>query len=54
MDFEACRRRKVAVSHVGNYGENTMAEHTFALILALCQPGIFPRTGGRIFPSRHP
>lgn len=35
IDLEACRRREVGVSNVGNYGENTVAEHTFALILAL-------------------
>jgi len=35
IDLAACRRRNIAVSNVGNYGENTVAEHTFALILAL-------------------
>ena len=29
------RSRRVTVANVGNYGENTVAEHTFALILAL-------------------
>lgn len=35
IDLEACRSHAVAVVNVGNYGENTVAEHTFALILAL-------------------
>ena len=35
IDVEACRRRSVAVSNVPTYGENTVAEHTFALILML-------------------
>ena len=35
IDLGACRRRRIAVSNVPSYGENTVAEHTFALILAL-------------------
>lgn len=35
IDLEACHRRSVAVTYVSAYGENTVAEHTFALILAL-------------------
>jgi D-lactate dehydrogenase len=35
IDLEACRRRDIPVTNVGTYGENTVAEHTFALILAL-------------------
>lgn len=35
IDIEACRKRGVAVANVPFYGENTVAEHTFALILAL-------------------
>lgn len=35
IDLQACQKRKVAVSNVPFYGENTVAEHTFALILAL-------------------
>lgn len=35
MDLAACRKRKIAVANVPYYGENTVAEHTFALILAL-------------------
>ena len=34
IDLPACRRRGVCVTHVPNYGETTVAEHTFALILA--------------------
>lgn len=35
IDLEACRRHKVKVANVPYYGENTVAEHTWALILAL-------------------
>jgi D-lactate dehydrogenase len=35
IDLAACRRRRITVSNVPSYGENTVAEHTFALILAL-------------------
>ena len=35
IDLAACRKRKVVVCNVPSYGENTVAEHTFALILAL-------------------
>lgn len=35
IDLAACRDRDVVVSNVPAYGENTVAEHTFGLILAL-------------------
>lgn len=35
IDLDACEERGVVVANVANYGENTVAEHTFALILAL-------------------
>ena len=35
IDLSACRARKITVANVPAYGENTVAEHTFALILAL-------------------
>ncbi len=35
VDLEAARRRGVAVCNVPVYGDNTVAEHTFALILSL-------------------
>lgn len=35
IDIEECKRRKITVCNVPIYGENTVAEHTFALILAL-------------------
>ena len=35
VDIEACRARGVSVANVPSYGEHTVAEHTFALILTL-------------------
>jgi len=35
IDLKECRRRGISVSSVPSYGENTVAEHTFALILML-------------------
>ena len=35
IDLEECKRRKIKVCNVPTYGENTVAEHTFALILSL-------------------
>lgn len=35
IDLKECSKRKIIVSNVPYYGENTVAEHTFALILAL-------------------
>ncbi len=35
IDLEACRKRNIKVATVPFYGENTVAEHTMALILAL-------------------
>lgn len=35
IDIEECKRRGIVVSNVSGYGEITVAEHTFALILAL-------------------
>ena len=35
IDLAACSRRGVTVSYVTSYGENTVAEHTFALLLAI-------------------
>ncbi|MEQ1861413.1 MAG: NAD(P)-dependent oxidoreductase [Chthoniobacteraceae bacterium] len=37
IDLPACERRGVRVCHVANYGEGTVAEHTFALMLALAR-----------------
>jgi D-lactate dehydrogenase len=62
IDVEACRARGVKVTNVGNYGENTVAEHAFALILALARrlreseqavrTGHFSRDGLRGFDLR--
>lgn len=35
VDTTVCRQRGIAVTNVPSYGENTVAEHTFALILSL-------------------
>ncbi|MAG16372.1 hydroxyacid dehydrogenase [Candidatus Woesearchaeota archaeon] len=35
IDLNECKNREIIVSNVPTYGENTVAEHTFALILAL-------------------
>jgi D-lactate dehydrogenase len=35
IDMDECRRRGIAVSNVPYYGENTVAEHAFGLILSL-------------------
>ncbi len=35
IDLQACKERGVHVANVPTYGENTVAEHTFALILNL-------------------
>jgi len=62
IDLKACHARGVAVTNVGNYGENTVAEHTFALMLALSRrlrdseeavrTGHFSREGLRGFDLR--
>ncbi len=35
IDLKSCKRRRITVCNVPFYGENTVAEHTFALILSL-------------------
>ena len=35
INLEECKKRKIIVCNVPSYGENTVAEHTFALILDL-------------------
>lgn len=35
IDLKACQNNKTTVCNVPTYGENTVAEHTFALILAI-------------------
>lgn len=57
-----CKKRNIVVCNVPTYGENTVAEHTFALILALSrkiiecrertQKGSFDLTGLRGFDLR--
>lgn len=35
IDLTACRRKRIIICNVPTYGENTVAEHTFMLLLAL-------------------
>ena len=35
IDLAECNRRGITVSYVASYGENTVAEHTFALLLGI-------------------
>ncbi len=35
IDLDYCQKHKIAVANVPSYGENTVAEHAFGLILAL-------------------
>jgi D-lactate dehydrogenase len=35
IDLEACEKQGITVCNVPSYGENTVAEHTFALILSI-------------------
>ncbi len=35
IDVKECRKKRITVCNVPSYGENTVAEHTFALILNL-------------------
>jgi D-lactate dehydrogenase len=35
INIEACKKQSITVCNVPSYGENTVAEHTFALILSL-------------------
>jgi len=35
IDLNECKRRSIVISNVPSYGENTVAEHTFGLILSL-------------------
>lgn len=37
IDIEECKKRNIAVSTVPTYGENTVAEHAFALIFAIAR-----------------
>ncbi len=55
IDLEACSKRNIKVSNVPDYGDNTVAEYAFGLILALARKfkptfdraerGIFSRSG---------
>ena len=46
IDVASCKKRKIAVLNVPTYGENTVAEHTFSLLLSLSRkiPQSYERT----------
>jgi D-lactate dehydrogenase len=53
IDFRECSRRKIIVCSVPAYGDNTVAEHTFALLLAISRnllPSIERAKSGRFTP----
>lgn len=47
IDLTACARRGIIVTNVPVYGENTVAEHTFALLLALSRKLLAAEHHGR-------
>jgi lactate dehydrogenase-like 2-hydroxyacid dehydrogenase len=47
IDLAWCRSRGITVSNVPVYGHNTVAEHTFALLLALSRKVIQSHNRGR-------
>jgi D-lactate dehydrogenase len=51
IQLDACSRRGVTVCNVGSYGDHTVPEHIFALILAICRKlrAAFEVTAGRRF-----
>jgi len=51
IDLDACRQRGIAVSNVPSYGENTVAEHTIALLLMMSRKvhqSVAQVRGGRV------
>lgn len=54
VDLAACQARGVAVTYVPSYGENTVAEHAFALLLALAKrlPAATSRAASFSLPER--
>jgi D-lactate dehydrogenase len=50
IDVDSCNERGVSVSFVPSYGENTVAEHTFALLLAISRrirPAVTMKRSGK-------
>jgi D-lactate dehydrogenase len=51
IDLDACRQRRIVVSNVPSYGENTVAEHTIALLLMMSRKvhqSVAQVRGGRV------
>lgn len=51
IDLDACRQRGIVVSNVPSYGENTVAEHTIALLLMMSRKvhqSVAQVRGGRV------
>ena len=51
IDLDSCSRKKITVSNVPHYGENTVAEHTFALLLSIAKKlkDTFERSSEQVF-----
>ena len=49
IDIKYCKTKKIKVFNVPSYGENTVAEHTFALILALSKPSFMMKLSFIVF-----
>lgn len=54
IDSDECKKRKIAVYNISHYGNNTIAEHAFALVLALLKnviPSVQRTKKGQFYSS---